>query len=392
MSSDKLKVFAIVPSSFCFGLQYVTIDFFKRFKNTDSLFLVTGWNNGDFIRLLNENHLKHTISWLGMFSRHLDWRNIKMSLHALSKVPRLYYDFYKCLKTFKPDVLFFANHHELILLYPVLKFVKTPVVCHMHDPAPAIPFQIKTFKRYGSVVTRFIAISDSVRQRTIDLGCDPKKIITIHNGIDVPQQLDTINKSSFIKKYNWADDVFIVGITGQMTATKGHTDLLAAFKKAYQVNPKVRLVIGGIAIEPLYSELKQTVQEWALENVVIFSGWQDSVNDFFSNIDLFVLASRHDEGYGLVVAEAMAHNLPVVITNSGGAVEIVQDNISGYIVPKGGIDLMSEKILFLSNNPLLCKEMGMKGRQRIATAFNIGNQAVLFEQNLLEIKNNAIRK
>jgi len=391
MDDDKLNIFAIVPSAFCFGLQHVTIDFFKEFTKINSLFLVTGWNNGDFIKLLNNNNLPYTMSWLGMFSRRLDWHNLKMSLYSLSKMPKLYYDFFKTLKKFKPDILFFANHHELILLYPALKFVKVPVVCHMHDPSPTIPFQKKTFSLYSSVVNKFIAISDNVRQRTIELGCPPEKIITVHNGIELPGDIRLKRNNNFTTQFAWESDVFIVGITGQMTATKGHMDLLHAFKIAYQQNNKLRLVIGGLQVEPLYSELLQCVKDWKMENVVCFSGWQPTVDSFFENIDTFVLASRHDEGYGLVVAEAMAHNLPVIITNSGGAVEIVTDNENGFIVPKHDFEMMAEKMLFLSNNPLICTKMGNNGHDSISKNFNLKNQAELMQLLFLKINKDAVR-
>ncbi len=110
-----------------------------------------------------------------------------------------------------------------------------------------------------------------------------------------------------------------------------------------------------------------------------------SVNDFFRNIDLFVLASRHDEGYGLVVAEAMANYLPVVITNSGGAVEIVQDGINGFIVPKSNAEMMAEKIAMLASDVVLCKQMGNAGRKRIEEKFNIHSQAAELENELMRI-------
>ena len=391
MNNNKVKVFAVIPSGFCFGLQHVTLDYFERFTKVDSLFLVTAWNNGDFIKLLNHNGLKYTTSWLGMFSRRLDWHNLQMSLHALSKIPRLYYDFYKTLKHFKPDVLFFANHHELILLYPALKFIKVPILCHMHDPAPAIAFQKKTFSIYSSVVDQVIAISNDVKLRTIELGCPPEKILTLHNGIKIPTEVREKRENDFVEQFNWDEDVFIVGITGQMTATKGHLDLLDAFEIAYGKNNKLRLVIGGLPMEPLYGELLKYIKKWDLEKVVAFSGWKPAVSSFFKNIDTFVLASRHNEGYGLVVAEAMAHSLPVVITNSGGAIEIVVDNENGFIVPREDFKSMADKILFLSNNPLVCNKMGNSGLSNIVKNFNIDRQAKLLQDLLFRINNNALR-
>ena len=371
----KLTLLAIIPSGFCFGLQHITVDFFSRFpQSVKSHFLLTKWGNGEMESLLKKNNIPYSFSWLGMFSRKMDALNLKMSLHAMIKLPKLYYDFLKLQKKLKPDILYFANHHELILLYPVLLFTKRKIVCHMHDPTPAIAFQKKTFKRYGKLVDMFIAISDNVRLRTIALGCPPEKIITIHNGIIIPSLDDRGRLNEFAEKAGWANDVFIIGITGQMTATKGHEDLLEAFKIVFARNPSVRLVIGGKPKEPFYSLLKKTVDENNMGAVVFFTGWIPDVSVFFKNINAFVLASRHEEGYGLVVAEAMAHKIPVVITESGGAVEIVDDGISGLIVPKNNPKAMSEQLYKLSIDPVLSAQLGNNGSIKISRDFDLQKQ------------------
>lgn len=374
--TNKLKILAIIPSGFCFGLQHITVDYFSHFPPfVKSHFLLTKWNDGELAKLLENNHIDYSYSWLGMFSRKLDWYNLKMSLISLSKLPRLYYDFAKLLRKIKPDMLYFANHHELIILYPALLFTRRKIVCHMHDPSPAISFQKKTFKWYGRKVNIFIAISDNVRLRTIELGCNPDKIHTVHNGIKIPDLDGSERRDDFCKIANWPENVFIIGITGQMTETKGHSDLLEAFKLMFKRNPLVRLVIGGKHTEPLYGQLKEKIAQGNLNDVVFFTGWVGDVNRFFKNINAFVLASRHDEGYGLVVAKAMAYKLPVVITRSGGAVELVEDGISGFIVEKKDIVGMSERLYELSKNAELTSNMGINARIRMEKNFNLKVQA-----------------
>ena len=386
--SNKLKVLATIPSGFCFGLQHVTVDFFSRFpEDIQSHFLLTKWNNGEMEKLLKKYNIPYSFSWLGMFSRKMDLVNIKMSLHALIRLPKLYIDFIRVQKKVKPDILYFANHHELILLYPLLLFTKKKVVCHMHDPSPAIPFQQKTFRKYNKVVDSYIAISENVRERTIALGCNPEKIKTIHNGIIIPQVEREARKNTFAQQAGWNNDVFIIGITGQMTEKKGHLDLLAAFKIVAGKNPLARLVIGGKKQEPLYSILKETILKLQMEKLVFFSDWLPDINLFFQSIDVFVLASRHEEGYGLVVSEAMVNYLPVVITKSGGAVEIVEEGKSGYIVPKEDPQTMAQKLYELSADLSLCETIGQNGRERIIQHFNLKNQAeelAVFLRNLIK--------
>ena len=387
MSNSKVKVLAIIPSGFCFGLQHVSIDLFANSKNwIDPHFLITRWNDGDFEKLVSRHGFTYSFSWLGMFSRKLDWRNLRMSLHALSKVPRLYYDFLKLCKQKKPDILFFANHHELILLLPMLWLVRIKVVCHMHDPSPVIPFQKRTFSWYGRRVNYFIAISEDVKKRLMKLGCLEEKISVVHNGISIPKKNYTGRTNRFTEQFGWPQDSFIIGITGQMTATKGHEDLVEAVSIALRKNEKIRLAIGGKKLEPLYSRLAGLIQEKGLQKKIMFSDWMEEVGDFYEAIDLFVLPSRHDEGYGLVVAEAMIHGKPVVITESGGAIEIVEDGINGYIVPKQNAEAMAEKMIVVSTNPLVYRDFSKKGLQRIIEHFTIEVAATRFSALLQKMR------
>src|ERR1700682_799717 len=142
-----LRVLAVVPSPCCFGLQNVTLSFFSRLsKQLTPLFLLTRWTDGEFARRLDELSIPHDSTWFGMFSRKLDWYNLKMTLHCASKLPRMYYDYVRTVRSFKPDLLYTANYHELLLLLPLLKVMDVPVVCHLHDPPPSAPFYRALFR------------------------------------------------------------------------------------------------------------------------------------------------------------------------------------------------------------------------------------------------------
>jgi glycosyltransferase involved in cell wall biosynthesis len=386
LMNNQKKLLAIIPTGFCFGLQHVTIDLLNATKNElDTHFLVSNWSNGDFEKLLNKSGFTYSYSWLGMFSRKTDWHNLKMSMVALIKLPLLYWHFIGLLRSKKPHILFFANHHELILLLPVLWFVRTPVVCHMHDPAPAIPFQQKTFSCYGKRVNLFIAISNDVKRRIILLGCASDKIKVVHNGIFLPKAISGNRNNDFIISAKWAEDVFIIGISGQMTETKGHEDLLDAFEIAYLQNKKLRLVLGGKQLEPMYFKLKEQIKAKRLENVVFFSGWLANASLFYKSIDVFVLASRHDEGFGLVVAEAMANLRPVIITRSGGAAEIVENGKSGIIVEKKDTAAMALAMLRYASDIKFYKFIQQKARVRIEDYFNINKAAISFSAALDQV-------
>jgi len=382
--SKKVKVLAIVPSAFCFGLQNLTLDFFKNVSpRIQPWFLNTRWNDGEFPRRLHAMGIPHSATWLGMFSRRLDFYNLKMTLHCLIRLPIAYWDFVRLYRRFRPDVIYLANHHEMILLWPLLFLLRHKVVCHMHDPPPPIPFQRMSFAIWRMAVNRFLFISESVRKRTALLGPIGPRDKLVMNGVHVSKlNLPRERDARFDDQFGWGQDVVIVGMTGQMTATKGHEDFLMAAKLIAGQNSKIRFVIGGRPLEPMFSRIKELVKEYQLTDRVAFSGWLPAPQDFFSAIDILVLASRHDEGFGLVVAEAMERGAVVVATRSGGAVEIIEDGVSGFLVSKNAPGEMTERVLELCSNPEMRKRLVQVGRTRVETQFNLTTQASLFENEL----------
>jgi glycosyltransferase involved in cell wall biosynthesis len=97
-------------------------------------------------------------------------------------------------------------------------------------------------------------------------------------------------------------------------------------------HPKVGLNIVGSVPEEEY--LKTQVQKLGLEHHVMFEGWQESLGAYFQSADALLLTSNF-EGYGMVVAEALAAGCPVVMTDVGCAGEIVHNGENGLVVPVG---------------------------------------------------------
>lgn len=377
---EALKILAIVPSAFCFGLQNLTLDFFSVLRGkVNAHFLNTAWNDGEFQRRVAGLGYSHSLTWFGMFSRKLDLYNLRMSISALWKLPIAWCDFIKLVWRFRPDVIYLANHHEVILLWPLLIFFRKRVVVHMHDPSPSIPFQRFSFFFWRRAVGKFIFISRSVQARTSRLGPSGRWDEVIHNGVRIsalarPRQRQKV----FINKFQWPDDVLIIGMSGQMTATKGHEDFIDAAARVVDIIPHSRFVIGGKACDPYSTVLKQKIADLGLSGHFGWSGWMDSAQEFYEGLDIFVLASRHDEGFGLVVAEAMERGCAVIATRSGGAVEIVEDGVSGMLINKRDPSDLARALVTLAGNADFRSRISEAARERICEHFDIDRQADQF--------------
>jgi len=382
--TECVRPLVIIPSAFCFGLQNVTLALFERISSKIPChFLVTKWNDGEIPRRLQRLGIPFTGAWLGMFSRVLDWHNLKMTVECLFKLPSAYLVLLRLIRRFRPTCIFLANHHEAILLWPILIFVRQKVVCHMHDPPPAIPFQKMTFFLWRRAIGQFVFISHDAKMRMSKLGRLNEKDTVIWNGVAIRDlTLPRKRRDSLRHEFGWPQDCLIVGLTGQMTPTKGHEDFVEAAAIVAQSNPRARFVIGGKGSEPFFSTLKTLIRKRGLDNVVRFSGWLETVTQFFDAIDLFVLASRHDEGFGLVLAEAGERGLASVATRSGGATEIIVNHETGILVEKAKAPEMAAAVQKLLAEEQLREDMGGRARERVITFFNLTRQSEKMEKLL----------
>ena len=184
--------------------------------------------------------------------------------------------------------------------------------------------------------------------------------------------------SKFSTLFEWPQDSVIFGLTGQLNPDKGQEDFIDAAATVLQTHPNARFVIGGKPEGPYYDSLLRRVDALHINHAVAFSGWLPVVTDFFEATDVVVLASRHEEGFGLVLAQAGERSLPVVATKSGGAVEIVIDGQTGLLVDRQDPPALARAMSLLAESPDLRASLGTQARQRVSQNFNLQTQVAKF--------------
>lgn len=370
------RVLVVVPSAFCFGLQHAELALFSALRGrVQCHFLTTRWSDGEFARRLDELELPHSATWLGMFSRRLDWRNLKMTAHCLLKLPLAWLDFARLCRSFRPDIVYVANHHEVLLLLPLLAARRGKVVCHMHDPPPPIPFQKWSAALWRRSVGRFLFVSENVRARIAALTPLAPHDAVIHNGVAVTPEEPAARTARFTSQFGWPADAVVFGVTGQIAAHKGHGDFIAAAALARTACTQARFVIGGRGPQKEVARLESLIAAHGLGDVVCFGGWLPDARAFYEAIDVLVLPSRHDEGFGLVVTEAGERGVPAIATRSGGVVEIVEDGETGLLVAKAAPQELAAAIQRLAGDADLRRAMGDRARARIKARFDLQTQA-----------------
>lgn len=182
-----------------------------------------------------------------------------------------------------------------------------------------------------SPAARVIAVSRAVAESLRRGGSvKPSRIEVIHNGIDL-----TRYARSRATGEDKTGGVFLVGTVGHLAPIKGHDVFLRAAAFIATQRDDVNFLIVGEDKSPRGDyrvALERLTAELGLGHRVTLSGWRDDVADVLSSLTLFVSAAR-SEPFGLAIIEAMAAGLPVVAAASEGAVEIIEDGVSGILVP-----------------------------------------------------------
>jgi glycosyltransferase involved in cell wall biosynthesis len=220
-------------------------------------------------------------------------------------------------------------------------------------------------------VNVFIAVSKAVKDDLIKLlkckNFSPDRIKIIYNGIDDSRYLLPLDKDlRHSLKIN--KNAFILGTVARLDPIKNQKMMIKALWIIRKKYPNIYLLIVGDG--PERANLKSLAKELGLSSYVLFTGFKEDVHRYLKIFDIFLLTSFF-EGMAITILEAMASNLPCIVTDSGGPQEIVKDGETGFIIPCDDEIALSEKIDLLFNDANLKKRMGEAGRKRFEEKFTM---------------------
>lgn len=172
---------------------------------------------------------------------------------------------------------------------------------------------------------------------------------------------------------------------GRLAAVKGLPILLEAFVLLKQEHPGLTLTVAGDG--PDRGALEQRAKDLGISDAVRFVGYQSQaqVRELLLETDVFIMAS-FAEGVPVVLMEAMASAVPVVATRIAGVAELVEDGISGFLVPPGDAQSLAERTAALLDDPALRQRFGKAGRAEVEAEFNIATES----QRLVQVLTRAL--
>lgn len=245
--------------------------------------------------------------------------------------PRMYSRLRRELRAFRPDVL---HSHSYVMRYtfPAGLAAGCRTMVHtVHNVA------LNETDRIGRCIHRVayrkgvaaVAVGEEVaRSFAAYYGFPPKA--TIPNGIDLRPFQRATQPLGWKRAHGFAETDRVAVSVARLDPQKHPVGLVEAFAKALGAHPEWHLVLAGDG--SLKREARQAVEQLGLGERVRLLGVEGNVAELLRAADLFVLGSRW-EGTPLAVMEAMAAGLPVVATAVGGVPALVEDGVTGVLVP-----------------------------------------------------------
>lgn len=214
-------------------------------------------------------------------------------------------------------------------------------------------------------VDRIVCVSDAVRRYLRSKGIPNKKLVVIHKGHDPDwyQRVTPPSRASL----GIPDNALIVGFIGNMRPVKGVDVLLRSVKYLPPHLPVHLLLVG----EDRDSRLKPLASKAPITDRIHFTGFRSDAVALTGLFDVSVMPSVNREGLPKALIECMSRNIPSIASDVGGMPELIEDGLSGMIVPPRDAKSLAKAVQTLLEDEALRKSIGDAGRKRIEGAFHI---------------------
>jgi glycosyltransferase involved in cell wall biosynthesis len=220
--------------------------------------------------------------------------------------------------------------------------------------------------------TRVIAVSEAVaRELRAAQIVTNDQVAVIHNGIDVDRikkACGSFSPEPFRRSIGMPGGVPLVGSIGELRALKRHDDFIRAAAIILKQFPETHFVLAGVG--EVRKQLEQLVAELGLKSNFHFLGWRDDADKLLCAMDVFVSASE-TESFGLAIVEAMAAGTAVVATATEGALEVIEDQKTGLLVPIGDVKSMAQSVIDLLSDPERRRTIATESVQSAAKKFSL---------------------
>ncbi len=288
----------------------------------------------------------------------------------------------KKIKEFQPDILhahYASSYGFLGALTGFHPFIISAWGSDVYD-FPNISFLHRSILKYNLSKADYLLSTSNILAQEIKK-YTAKLVEIIPFGVDLK-----LFRKIAVESQN---DEFIVGTVKTLAAIYRIDILIKSFKLVADNNPHVNIKLLIIGDGPDRNKLQILVQQLGIENYVQFNGNIENslLPDYYNKFSVFVSLSDY-ESFGVVAVEAMACECPVIVSDADGFSEVVENNKTGFIVPKRDAIATQLAIQKFLDDDSLRQNMGKKGRERVMRLYdwdmNIGQMLDFYNKAVSE--------
>lgn len=216
---------------------------------------------------------------------------------------------------------------------------------------------------------------DTARRESI---CRPDQVVLVPGGVgvDLERYAPEADAAAARAGLGLPASVPVVGMVGRLTYEKGYGDFFRAAVTVRQALPQARFLVVGPSDRQEEAEFRNLVASLGLAEAVTFAGMRTDLPQVYPAMDLLCLPS-YREGLPVVLMEAAAMGVPCVASDIRGCRDVVEEGVTGLLMPARDPGALAEAILTLLRDPMLRRRMGQAARRRAETVFD---QRLVFAQ------------
>jgi glycosyltransferase involved in cell wall biosynthesis len=231
----------------------------------------------------------------------------------------------------------------------------------------------------GSLCTRYIGVAHGQVPYLLGyLRLAPAKLRIIHNSVDVARYPSLGDRRG---ELGLDERDPVVAVNAVLRREKDHTTVLRAIRRLARRLPRVRLLLIGDG--PERDRLRRLAVELGISERVVFLGSRTDAPELLGCADVVALASRTVECFPYAILEAMAMRRPAVCTAVGGLPEMIEDGVTGYLVPPGDPRALAEALGRVLSSGDRGRAMGEAARRRLEERFPFAEMLRAAEHELL---------
>lgn len=282
---------------------------------------------------------------------------------GLKKDPRVFFKFFRIVKTIKPDLIHVWGNIEAIYSLPAKLYFSIPLINSQIANTLTESFHpILNHKLSFPFADRIIGNSEAGLR---SYEAPVKRSRVIYNGFDF-QRIGNLSDPNIIRKGLGFEGAIVAGMVASFAQRKDYDSLMSAINELVDLDEDLRfLCVGDGSFEKFRSLLTEKGKERT-----VFLGHQDDVESLMRVCDIGVLATK-TEGIPNSILEFMALEKPVVVAGGGGCVELVDDGVNGFLLESGDVQGLVRCIMDLKNDKSKRLDFGLASRRIVEQKFSI---------------------